>query len=79
MAALHQLSADTTQTFFCAIWLQLFCKACVSVAAFSSRKENFLNVTWDVSEGCREEFSNTNKKQIIEPVRKLQDESNDTN
>jgi hypothetical protein len=27
----------------------------------------------------REGFSDTNKKQITEPIRKLQDESNDTN
>jgi hypothetical protein len=47
-------------------------------AAFSSRKKK-LGVTSDVSEGCREGFSDTNKKQIIEPVRKLRDESNDTN
>jgi hypothetical protein len=30
-------------------------------------------------EGCRKEFSNTNKKQITEPVSKLRDESNDIN
>jgi hypothetical protein len=44
---------------------------------FSSRKK--IVVILDVSEGCRKGFLNTNKKQITEPVRKLRDESNDTN
>jgi hypothetical protein len=48
-----------------------------SQAVFSSRKF-FFDVTSDVLEGCREGFSHTNKK-ITEPVRKLRDESNDTN
>jgi predicted RNA-binding protein Jag len=39
-------------------------------AAFNSRKENFLNVTLDMSEEYRERFLDINKKQ---------DESNDTN
>jgi hypothetical protein len=48
-------------------------------AVFSSRKEKILGVISDVSEGYREEFLNTNKKTNYEHIRKLRDESNDTN
>jgi hypothetical protein len=41
-------------------------------------EKKIFSVTSDMSEKCREWFLDTNKK-ITEPVRKLRDESNDTN
>jgi hypothetical protein len=43
------------------------------------RRIFFFCIISDVSEGCRERFVDTNKKQITEPVKKLQDESNNIN
>ena len=45
----------------------------------SQIRVKFFFVTSDVSEGCQEGFLILIKKQIAEPIRKLRDESNDTN
>ena len=51
----------------------------VSKHALLLYESKFFGVTSDVSEGCREGFLILIKKQITEPIRKLRDESNNTN